>query len=160
MPDEVAATLDWKILIGPGRFFCTSIRSSRKQRFAPASVRSEKASITDVIVKVFWQRVVSEVPYQKPFPFDGGRDRGAKKITPTLILPRREGGHWNETGLQVLMLAANLELSLAAFFFVGSFLVLFVPLLSAQEKKLDPFTISYASVSGTRGPLWIAQDVG
>ena len=25
----------------------------------------------------------------------------------------------------------------------------------AQEKKLDPFTISYASVSGTRGPLWI-----
>jgi NitT/TauT family transport system substrate-binding protein len=30
----------------------------------------------------------------------------------------------------------------------------------AQEKKLDPFTISYASVSGTRGPLWIAQDLG
>src|SRR5215467_6931806 len=47
MPDEVAATLDWKILIGPGRFFCTSIRSSRKPRFAPASVRSEKESITE-----------------------------------------------------------------------------------------------------------------
>src|SRR5215475_11567430 len=46
MPDEVAATLDWRILIGPGRFFCTSIRSSRKPRFAPASVRSEKESIT------------------------------------------------------------------------------------------------------------------
>src|SRR5438093_7971144 len=30
----------------------------------------------------------------------------------------------------------------------------------AQEKKLDPFTISYASVSGTRGPLWIAEDLG
>ena len=30
----------------------------------------------------------------------------------------------------------------------------------AQEKKLDPFTISYASVSGTRGPLWIARDLG
>lgn len=30
----------------------------------------------------------------------------------------------------------------------------------AQDKKLDPFTISYASVSGTRGPLWIAQDLG
>jgi NitT/TauT family transport system substrate-binding protein len=30
----------------------------------------------------------------------------------------------------------------------------------AQEKKLDPFTISYASVSGTRAPLWIAQDLG
>src|SRR5215468_4532369 len=47
MPDEVAATLDWKILIGPGRFFCTSIRSSRKQRFAPASAHSEKESITE-----------------------------------------------------------------------------------------------------------------
>jgi NitT/TauT family transport system substrate-binding protein len=31
---------------------------------------------------------------------------------------------------------------------------------AAQEKKLDPFTISYASVSGTRAPLWIAQDLG
>jgi NitT/TauT family transport system substrate-binding protein len=30
----------------------------------------------------------------------------------------------------------------------------------AQEKKLDPFTSSYASVSGTRGPLWIARDLG
>jgi NitT/TauT family transport system substrate-binding protein len=30
----------------------------------------------------------------------------------------------------------------------------------AQEKKLDPFTISYASVSGTRAPLWIASDLG
>ena len=30
----------------------------------------------------------------------------------------------------------------------------------AQEKKLEPFTISYASISGTRAPLWIAQDLG
>src|SRR4051812_33515189 len=30
----------------------------------------------------------------------------------------------------------------------------------AQEKKLDSFTISYASVSGTRAPLWIAKDLG
>jgi NitT/TauT family transport system substrate-binding protein len=28
----------------------------------------------------------------------------------------------------------------------------------AQDKKLDFFTISYASVSGTRAPLWIAKD--
>jgi NitT/TauT family transport system substrate-binding protein len=46
-------------------------------------------------------------------------------------------------------------------------LLLVIPVLSlafqhsyAQEKKLDPFTISYASVSGTRGPLWIARDLG
>ena len=32
--------------------------------------------------------------------------------------------------------------------------------VSAQDKKLDSFTISYASVSGTRGPLWIAKDLG
>jgi ABC-type nitrate/sulfonate/bicarbonate transport system substrate-binding protein len=31
---------------------------------------------------------------------------------------------------------------------------------AAQDKKLDSFTISYASVSGTRGPLWIAKDLG
>ena len=30
----------------------------------------------------------------------------------------------------------------------------------AQERKLDSFTISYASVSGTRAPLWIAKDLG
>ncbi len=30
----------------------------------------------------------------------------------------------------------------------------------AQEKKLESLTISYASVSGTRGPLWIARDMG
>ena len=31
---------------------------------------------------------------------------------------------------------------------------------TAQDKKLDSFTISYASVSGTRAPLWIAKDLG
>jgi len=30
----------------------------------------------------------------------------------------------------------------------------------AQDKKLDSFTISYASISGTRAPLWIAKDLG
>jgi NitT/TauT family transport system substrate-binding protein len=30
----------------------------------------------------------------------------------------------------------------------------------SQDKKLDSFTISYASVSGTRAPLWIAKDLG
>lgn len=29
----------------------------------------------------------------------------------------------------------------------------------AQERKLEPLTISYASVSGTRAPLWIAKDL-
>jgi NitT/TauT family transport system substrate-binding protein len=30
---------------------------------------------------------------------------------------------------------------------------------AAQEKRLESFTISYASVSGTRAPLWIADDL-
>lgn len=30
----------------------------------------------------------------------------------------------------------------------------------AQDKKLDSFTISFASVSATRAPLWIAKDLG
>lgn len=32
--------------------------------------------------------------------------------------------------------------------------------LYAQEKKPETLTISYASVSGTRAPLWIAKDLG
>jgi NitT/TauT family transport system substrate-binding protein len=41
-------------------------------------------------------------------------------------------------------------------------LVLLVGIQSAagQERRLDSFTISYASVSGTRAPLWIAKDLG
>ena len=31
---------------------------------------------------------------------------------------------------------------------------------AAQDKKLDSLTISYASVSATRAPLWIAKDLG
>ena len=31
---------------------------------------------------------------------------------------------------------------------------------TGQEKTLLPLTVSYASVSGTRGPLWIAKDLG
>src|ERR1044071_8128434 len=30
----------------------------------------------------------------------------------------------------------------------------------AQDKKLESFTISYASVSGPRGPLWFAKGLG
>ena len=87
-----------------------------------------------------------------------GRDRGAKKITPTFILPRQGGGDRNDTGKHGVFPVGNLKLSLAVLFFIGSFL--FVPSLNAQEKKLDSFTISYASVSGTRAPLWISKDLG
>jgi len=40
------------------------------------------------------------------------------------------------------------------------FLVMSARNVEAQDKKLDSFTISYASVSGTRAPLWIAKDLG
>jgi len=45
-------------------------------------------------------------------------------------------------------------------FFIGISQLVSVVKLTAQEKKLDSFTISYASVSGTRAPLWIAKDLG
>jgi NitT/TauT family transport system substrate-binding protein len=45
-------------------------------------------------------------------------------------------------------------------FWVILFLPMVVDNARAQEKKLDSFTISYASVSGTRAPLWIAKDLG
>src|SRR6476620_6573535 len=44
--------------------------------------------------------------------------------------------------------------------FASLALVLMPRMALAQDKKLDSFTISYASVSGTRAPLWIAKDLG
>jgi NitT/TauT family transport system substrate-binding protein len=40
------------------------------------------------------------------------------------------------------------------------FLALTASKSAAQDKKLDSLTISYASVSATRAPLWIAKDLG
>lgn len=37
-------------------------------------------------------------------------------------------------------------------------LLVFATTAVAQEKKLDPLVVSYASVSGSRVPLWIAKD--
>jgi ABC-type nitrate/sulfonate/bicarbonate transport system substrate-binding protein len=39
-------------------------------------------------------------------------------------------------------------------------LLIWAPRGHCQDKRLDSFTISYASVSGTRAPLWIAKDLG
>jgi len=46
-----------------------------------------------------------------------------------------------------------------ACFIAGLFLI-FAPGVSAQEKKLEPLVVSYASVSGSRVPLWIAKEMG
>lgn len=80
-----------------------------------------------------------------------GLDRGAKKITPTFILPRRGGG------IRSAPACAHHKFRLAIVLLV----LVAAPLgVTAQDKKLDSFTISYASVSGTRAPLWIAKDLG
>jgi ABC-type nitrate/sulfonate/bicarbonate transport system substrate-binding protein len=84
-----------------------------------------------------------------------GRDRGAKKSTPTFVLPRRGEGNKNSESL----LYFHLQFLLAAIVIALSISVTSSK-LSAQDKKLDSFTISYASVSGTRAPLWIAKDLG
>ena len=97
----------------------------------------------------------------KPLPplTGEGRDRGAKKITPTSILPRQGGGSRNSESY-ISDLNVGLKRSLAVLLFVGNFLLFPVIEPSAQDKKLDSFTISYASVSGTRAPLWIAKELG
>jgi ABC-type nitrate/sulfonate/bicarbonate transport system substrate-binding protein len=46
---------------------------------------------------------------------------------------------------------------------IGSIVLLFLafsPAISAQEKRLEPLVVSYASVSGSRAPLWIAKEMG
>ena len=47
-----------------------------------------------------------------------------------------------------------------ALLLITPILALSLKISHAQEKKLESLTISYASVSGTRGPLWIARDMG
>src|SRR5437667_12849867 len=62
--------------------------------------------------------------------------------------PRQEREDKKQMNRQALLLF------LCAIVLLGSYRA------DAQERKLDPFTISYASVSGTRRPLWIAQALG
>ena len=45
-------------------------------------------------------------------------------------------------------------------FLTAALLLIFTPPVSAQEKKLEPLVVSYASVSGSRAPLWIAKEMG
>jgi NitT/TauT family transport system substrate-binding protein len=84
-----------------------------------------------------------------------GRDRGARKITPSLVFPHRGEGNRNSQPRR----ASHVEYLLAVSL-IGGFLLASAGKLAAQDRKLDSFTISYASVSGTRGPLWIAKDLG
>ena len=39
-------------------------------------------------------------------------------------------------------------------------LLVVAPKVAAQDKKLQPLVVSYASVSGSRAPLWIAKEMG
>jgi NitT/TauT family transport system substrate-binding protein len=87
-----------------------------------------------------------------------GWDRGARKSTPTFVLPRRGGGHRNSEPRRRSFVQHCRSTITSAF--VCLLLLFSVTGLTAQEKKLDSFTISYASMSGTRGPLWIAKDLG
>jgi len=54
----------------------------------------------------------------------------------------------------------HLHLTKCVWLFVGIAIAYFPWRSWAQDKKLDSFTISFASVSATRAPLWIAKDLG
>ena len=89
-----------------------------------------------------------------------GRNTGATDCTFTMVLPGQGGGDRNsESGGQLGFIDYE-QRSPIVLSFVVIFLLFSVTNLTAQEKKLDSFTISYASVSGTRAPLWIAKDLG
>jgi hypothetical protein len=76
-----------------------------------------------------------------------------------MVLPGQGGGDRNSESGQLGFIdheqRSPIVLSLVVILLLFS-----VTNLAAQEKKLDSFTISYASVSGTRAPLWIAKDLG
>ncbi len=93
-----------------------------------------------------------------PLSTGEGRDRADKKITPACILPRRREGRRDSDGKSAD--PHNQPRTLIILTFVGLALLVSIATLSAQDKKLDSFTISYASVSGTRAPLCIAKDLG
>ncbi|HKY07835.1 MAG TPA: ABC transporter substrate-binding protein [Candidatus Binatia bacterium] len=107
-------------------------------------------------LKSLWLEVMERCDPKLLPPATGeGWDRGARRITPSLFLPRQgEGDLSGERYRRNLRETFILTLGIAIFIFTS-----FVE-LSAQDRKLDSFTISYASVSGTRGPLWIAKDLG
>jgi ABC-type nitrate/sulfonate/bicarbonate transport system substrate-binding protein len=44
--------------------------------------------------------------------------------------------------------------------FTAALVLILAPPVWTQEKKLEPLVVSYASVSGSRAPLWIAKEAG
>ena len=80
-----------------------------------------------------------------------------RSVHPELVHGQEEGKRIADS-----LLTSSTEIlkrSIVVLFCTGLPLLLQVANLTAQDKKLDSFTISYASVSGTRAPLWIAKDL-
>ena len=92
------------------------------------------------------------LPKTRSFGYRLGTTLRHHLFAPTLVLPRRgEGNRISPSSVHLRQLRLAIVLFLIAAFLGKGF---------AQDKKLDSFTISYASVSGTRAPLWIAKDLG
>jgi NitT/TauT family transport system substrate-binding protein len=62
-----------------------------------------------------------------------------------------------KAGGDFLQIGAPMKLTVT---FLFATLWISAPALYAQEKRLDPLIVSYASVSGSRAPLWIAKEAG
>jgi ABC-type nitrate/sulfonate/bicarbonate transport system substrate-binding protein len=92
-----------------------------------------------------------------PLPGEG-RDKIVEEITPTSILPRE--GEGKGTSARRFARTCARQRAFIILFLLGLSLLIPFTKSTAQDKKLDFFTISYASISGTRGPLWIAKDLG
>src|SRR5262249_9821875 len=94
-----------------------------------------------------------------PFPSTGkGRDRGdsfLRLCTPTFVRPCR--GRGNRTR----KFATNSWLDCRFWFALVNVVILTsIALPDADAQQLDTLNVSYASVTGSRIPLWIAKDAG
>ena len=104
--------------------------------------------------------------FHSPFPSTGkGRDRGDSGITcrdalpcgtPTFVLPRGGGG--NPRKKRPNWWSPYHHLFFTVLSSIGFILFFFTAHVSAEQ--FDSLNVSYASVTGSRIPLWIAKDAG
>jgi NitT/TauT family transport system substrate-binding protein len=104
--------------------------------------------------------MLSDAKRISPSPSTGkSRNRGATKSrnTPTLVLPRRGGGdRTQELAKTFAWRRLHWLLRLAALIV----LILIYCAKDAAAQPLETLNASYASVTGSRIPLWIAKDSG
>ena len=79
------------------------------------------------------------------------------RLASEIFLSSLQEGFRRHAGHNSLQFGARVKLTIAFFF---GMLWISAPAVYAQDKRPDPLIVSYASVSGSRAPLWIAKEAG